>query len=120
MLSDNGHPTIDFLVVPRLIALILVMPLLCMYANVVGIIRLPSSVLMLDMSTQYITQTFKAMSLNDLFSGEIKSIFFGKWLLHLDASMGFTAGKARRLLTCCPRSVVTGITFIIVVDAVSQ
>ena len=37
-LETLGIRSIDFLVVPRLIALILVMPLLCMYANVIGII----------------------------------------------------------------------------------
>ena len=120
-LETMGIRPIDFLVVPRLIALILVMPLLCMYANVIGIIGgYLVGVLMLDMSThQYITQTFKAMSLNDLFSGEIKSIFFGMVVAASGCFYGIHCGQSSAAVgRAVTRSVVTGITFIIVVDAV--
>ena len=120
-LETLGIRPIDFLVVPRLIALILVMPLLCMYANVIGIIGgYLVGVLMLDMSThQYITQTFKAMSLNDLFSGEIKSVFFGMVVAASGCFYGIHCGQSSAAVgRAVTRSVVTGITFIIVVDAV--
>ena len=116
-----GVRPVDFLVVPRLIALVLVMPLLCMYANVIGILGgYLVGVLMLDMSThQYITQTFNAMSLNDLFSGEIKSLFFGIVVATSGCFYGILCGQSSEAVgQAVTRSVVTGITFIIVVDAI--
>ena len=120
-LETLGIRPVDFLVVPRLIALVLVMPLLCMYANVIGILGgYLVGVLMLDMSThQYVTQTFNAMSLNDLFSGEIKSVFFGMVVAASGCFYGIRCGQSSAAVgQAVTQSVVTGITFIIVVDAV--
>ena len=116
-----GIRPVDFLVLPRLIAMIIVMPLLCMYANVIGIIGgYLVGVLMLDMSThQYVTQTFNSMSLNDLFSGEIKSVFFGMVVAASGCFYGIHCGQSSAAVgRAVTRSVVTGITFIILVDAV--
>jgi len=75
---------------------------------------------MLDMSThQYVTQTFNAMSLNDLFSGEIKSVFFGMVVAASGCFYGIRCGQSSAAVgQAVTQSVVTGITFIIVVDAV--
>jgi phospholipid/cholesterol/gamma-HCH transport system permease protein len=116
-----GIRPVEFLVVPRLLALILVMPMLCMYANLIGIIGgYLVGVLMLDMSThQYLTQTINAMSLKDLFSGEMKSFFFGMVVAVSGCFYGINCGQSSVAVgQSVTRSVVTGITFIIVVDAI--
>ncbi|MBT5378286.1 MAG: ABC transporter permease [Opitutae bacterium] len=116
-----GIRPVDFLVVPRLLALILVMPMLCMYANLIGIIGgYLVGVLMLDMSPhQYLTQTINAMSLKDLFSGEMKSFFFGMVVAVSGCFYGINCGQSSVAVgQSVTRSVVTGITFIIVVDAI--
>jgi len=116
-----GIRPVDFLVVPRLLALVLVMPMLCMYANLIGIIGgYLVGVLMLDMSThQYLTQTVNAMTLKDLFSGEMKSFFFGIVVAVSGCFYGINCGQSSAAVgQSVTRSVVTGITFIIVVDAI--
>ena len=116
-----GIRPVDFLVVPRLLALVLVMPMLCMYANLIGIIGgYLVGVLMLDMSThQYLTQTVNAMTLKDLFSGEMKSFFFGMVVAVSGCFYGINCGQSSAAVgQSVTRSVVTGITFIIVVDAI--
>ena len=120
-LHTMGIRPVDFLVVPRMLALVIMMPLLCMYANLIGIIGgYLVGVLMLDMSThQYITQTFNAMGLKDLFSGEIKSFFFGIVVATSGCFYGLMCGRSSAAVgRAVTRSVVTGITFIIVVDAI--
>ncbi len=73
-----GVDPIEFLVVPRMLACVIVVPLLTIIAEVVGIAggyligvyeaNIPSSF--------YINQTFKAIHYVDFFSGFIKVIFF--------------------------------------------
>ena len=120
-LHTMGIRPVDFLVVPRMLALVIMMPLLCMYANLIGILGgYLVGVLMLDMSThQYITQTFNAMGLKDLFSGEIKSFFFGIVVAASGCFYGLMCGRSSAAVgRAVTRSVVTGIPFIIVVDAI--
>ena len=116
-----GIQPIDFLVLPRLIALILLMPLLSMYANLIGIFGgYLVGVLMLDMSPSlYIQQTINAMKLTDVWTGEIKSFFFGMVVAASGCFYGIQCGQSSAAVgQAVTRSVVSGITFIIVVDAI--
>src|SRR3989442_7610275 len=58
-----GISPIEFLVLPRMIALVLMMPLLCIFADVISIIGgFAVSVAMLDVSTtEYLTRTLHAI-----------------------------------------------------------
>ncbi len=115
-----GIKPVDFLVVPRLIALVLLMPLLSMYANVIGIFGgYLVGVLMLDMSsTQYLQQTINALSMTDVWTGEVKSFFFGMVVAASGCFYGVKCGQSSEEVgKAVTRSVVSGITFIIVVDA---
>lgn len=91
-----GIQPVDFLVLPRLIALIILMPLLSMYANLIGIFGgYLVGVLMLDMSsTQYIQQTINAMKLMDVWTGEIKSFFFGMVVATSGCFYGIMCGQS--------------------------
>ena len=115
-----GIKPVDFLVVPRLIALVMLMPLLSMYANVIGILGgYLVGVLMLDMSpTQYVQQTLNALSMTDVMTGLVKSFFFGMVVAASGCFYGIKCGQSSEEVgKAVTRSVVSGITFIIVVDA---
>ncbi len=74
-----GIDPIEFLVVPRMLACFMVLPILIVFSETVGIIggyfigvldaHIPSSF--------YINQTLKCISFVDFFSGFIKTLFFG-------------------------------------------
>ncbi|MGD2037849.1 MAG: ABC transporter permease, partial [Desulfobacterales bacterium] len=78
-LQTLGISPMEFLVLPRMLALILMMPLLCIYADLMGILGgFIVGVSMLDISsTQYINQTIKAMNLYHFFIGIVHAIVFG-------------------------------------------
>ena len=78
-LTTLGVNPIDFLVTPRVLALILMMPLLTLYSSLMGIAGgTLVGLAMLDVSlTQYLTQTAHAVGLNSLFGGLFKSIVYG-------------------------------------------
>ena len=70
-LKTLGISPMEYLVLPRTLALVLMMPLLCLYADLMGI--LGGSIVavgMLDRKMfQYYIQTKGAVSLNDLWIG---------------------------------------------------
>jgi phospholipid/cholesterol/gamma-HCH transport system permease protein len=100
-LQTLGMQPIDFLVTPRVIALVLMMPLLTMYASLMGIIGgMMVGVLMLDISlVQYVAQTESAVGLNSLFGGLFKSIVYGS----LVAACRLPAGDGLRKQRTCRR-----------------
>src|SRR5207253_5543435 len=74
-LTTAGFSPLEFLVLPRVMALILMMPLLCLYSDFVGVIGgAVIGVGMLDLSwTTYFHETANAISLTDIFGGIFKS-----------------------------------------------
>ena len=70
---------VKYLVVPRFLGLVIALPLLTLYADLVGILggyfvgvhRLGIA------SNMYLTLTFDALAFKDLFSGLLKALFFG-------------------------------------------
>src|SRR4029434_4372487 len=78
-LSTMGISPMEFLVLPRVLALILMMPLLTIYADLLGI--LGGAVVGLGMlglgPTEYFEQTRGAVSLTDFFIGVSKSMVLG-------------------------------------------
>jgi phospholipid/cholesterol/gamma-HCH transport system permease protein len=64
-----GFSPLEFLVLPRVIALVLMMPLLCLYADFVGVLGGATVGMgMLDLSwTTYVRETVHAVGLTDLF-----------------------------------------------------
>ena len=74
-LKTMGISPMEFLVLPRMLALILMMPLLTIYADIVGILGgAVVGVGMLDLgATQYFHQTQEALAIKDFAVGLIKS-----------------------------------------------
>ena len=88
---------IHYLVVPRVWAAVLTMPLLVVMADGVGIAGgyLVSVVLMGANPVSYLNTSFQFMKLNDLLSGLIKAAVFGLLLATIGCQQGFyTTGGA--------------------------
>jgi len=70
---------VKYLVVPRFLALSIMLPLLTIYANLIGILGgyLICVYRLFISSTMYINITWEALKLKDIFSGLSKSVFFG-------------------------------------------
>lgn len=114
-----GIPPMDFLVLPRMLALMLMMPLLTIYANVVGIIGgwlVGASVLDLS-ATFYFQETQAAVGLNDFFLGIFKSMVFGAVVATAGCLRGLQCGRSAASVGIAATSaVVTGIVYIIAID----
>lgn len=120
-LVTMGFPPMEFLVLPRMLALMLMMPLLCIYADAVGIIGgALVGVTMLDLSIlEYYSQTKTAVTLTHLSVGLVKSAVFGGLVAIAGCLRGMQCGNSSAAVGLAATSaVVTGIVFIIVSDAV--
>ncbi len=112
---------IDFLVLPRILALAIMMPLLCLYADLLGIVGgLIVGVGMLDITlTQYVLQTQNAIGLNNFFLGIFKGFVFGILVAISGCMRGMQCGRSASAVGAATTSaVVTAIVLIIVTDAV--
>jgi phospholipid/cholesterol/gamma-HCH transport system permease protein len=116
-LTTAGFPIIEFLVLPRVLALILMMPLLCLYADVVGILGGAAiGVGMLDLSwTTYIQQTTHAVRLGDTVGGVFKGAVYGGLIALAGCFRGLQAGSSASAVgRAATSAVVTSLVAIIV------
>jgi phospholipid/cholesterol/gamma-HCH transport system permease protein len=120
-LRTLGIPPMDFLVLPRLLALSLMMPLLCLYGDLMGIFGgLVVSDSMLGISpVQYLVETKRAVSLNDLFLGLFMSFVFGVLVALTGCMRGIRSGRSASAVgEATTSAVVTGIVNIVVATAI--
>ena len=112
---------IEFLVLPRLIALVITMPLLCIYADFMGIIGgAIVSATMLDISFfQYFQQIQGFVGLNHFIIGIVKATIFGILIATAGCFRGLRCGRSASAVGFAATSaVVTSIVLIIVADAI--
>lgn len=120
-LRTFGFSPIEFLVIPRIIALVLMMPLLFLYAVLMGMLGgLIVGVGMLDLSIfQYLTETKLIFSFSDLGLGLFKSILFGLLVALAGCFRGLQSGKSASSVGLAATSaVVTAIVCIIAFDGI--
>ena len=120
-LKTLGISPMEFLVLPRIIALVLMMPLLCLYADLMGILGgLIVGVVMLDLNVvEYYNQTITTVSLNDLWIGLFQGSVFGVLIALSGCLMGMKCrGSAAAVGDAATSAVVTGIISIIVATAI--
>ena len=120
-LSSMGVDPIDFLVLPRVVALIVMLPLLALYGSLLGILGGAAvSLVMLDVSfVQYVAQTADSMQLSSLLGGLFKSFVYGSLVALAGCQQGMACGdSAMAVGQATTRAVVMGIVLIIVSAAV--
>ena len=94
--TTMGFSPLEFLVLPRVIALVLMMPLLCLYADFVGVLGGAAiGVGMLDLSwTTYFRETANAIDLTDVFGGVFKSSVYGVLIALAGCLRGIQCGNS--------------------------
>ena len=120
-LTTFGISPMQFLVVPRVLALIFMMPLLCVCADFVAMAGgMVVAVTISDVSVlQYCHQIQVAVELSDLFVGIFKSVIFGLIIALAGCYRGLNCGRdASSVGQAATSAVVTSITWIVVADAI--
>jgi len=120
-LRTLGLDPYHFLVFPRVIALVLVLPLLTILADVAGIAGgLLVALAGLDLTVNsYLLETQKAVHPWDVSSGVLKTVFFGLSIALVACQRGLaTRGGAEGVGRATTSAVVTSLFAIVVVDAI--
>ena len=120
-LKTFGFSPMEYLVVPRIIALILMMPLLCLYADILGILGgALISVLALDISLmRYFEQLVTAVFLKDILIGILKSCVFGILIASAGCLCGMRCGRSASAVgSAVTTAVVAGIIAIVISDSI--
>ncbi len=120
-LTTLGLDPIDFLVTPRMIALVLMIPLLSIYASFMGIMGgMSVALVMLDVGlVQYVQQTIAAVGFNSLFGGLFKSVVYGALVALAGCQQGMACGdSAMAVGQATTRAVVMSIVLIVVSAAI--
>ena len=120
-LQTLGISAMEFLVLPRMLALVLMMPLLCIYSDLMGIFGgMIVGVGMLDIElVQYINQTKNALNLTHFWIGIVHSIVFGILVALAGCLRGIQCGRSASAVGDATTSaVVTSIVAIVVATAI--
>ena len=118
-LRTLAYSPIKYLVVPRFLALMIMLPLLTLYANIIGILGgYAICVYKLGITSgMYLNITFDALHYKDLFTGLFKSIFFGMIVALSCCYQGLkVAGGAEGVGRATTEAVVNSFILIIIAD----
>lgn len=111
-----GVSPVEFLVLPRMIGLVLMMPLLCLYADLVGILggaTIGTSMLHLSFAS-YLRETESAVTMTMLVGGLFKSVVYGVLVGLAGCLRGFECGTSSSAVgDAATRAVVTGIVLVV-------
>ncbi|MDD4914196.1 MAG: ABC transporter permease [Methylococcales bacterium] len=111
----------SFLVIPRMFALILIMPLLCLYADLMGMVGGGLvTVSLFDVSlTEYLNRSAHAVQLKDFLVGFVKCSVFGVLIALSGCMRGMQCGRSASAVgDAATSAVVTSIVFIVIADSV--
>jgi phospholipid/cholesterol/gamma-HCH transport system permease protein len=116
-LTTMGISPFQFLLLPRVIALVLMMPLLCLYSDLMGILGGAFvGVGMLGLTfTNYMRETIHALSLTNLALGVIKATVYGALIAMAGCLRGFQCGNSSSAVgDAATRAVVSSIVLVVV------
>lgn len=119
-LKTLGISPMEFLVLPRMLALFLMMPLLCLYADLMGILGgVIIGVSMLDLNfLEYYTKTRESLPLNDFLVGLFSAAVFGVLVALSGCMRGMQCGRSAAAVgEATTSAVVTSIVGILVAMA---
>jgi len=120
-LQTLGISPVSYLVLPRMLALICMLPLLCIYADILGIIG--GSIIgvwMLDLSFyEYFQQTQKGLHLYQIGQGLTKSMIYGMLISFSGCYQGMNSGRSASAVgEATTAAVVMAIVLIVISDAI--
>jgi len=120
-LKTMGISPMEFLVLPRMLALILMMPLLCLYADLMGMLGgAMVTISAFDVSLiQYYNEAQKAVHLTDFGIGLFKSLVFAALIATAGCMRGMQCGRSASAVgDAATAAVVNSIVYIVVADSV--
>jgi phospholipid/cholesterol/gamma-HCH transport system permease protein len=120
-LRTFGISPMEFLVLPRMLALIIMMPLLCVYSDLLGILGgLIVGVGMLDLNPiEYLNRTKEALTLTTFWVGLFHSGVFGVLVAMAGCLRGMQCGRSASAVgEATTSAVVTSIVAMIVATAI--
>ena len=118
-LTTMGIRPVDFLVMPRLLAMIITMPLLCIYSFVLGMVGGGVIALTMGMTPRmYIFQLLSSFSSVDIWVGCFKGLIFGILIVLAGCQSGMNCGSSSAAVgQATTRAVVQAIVFFVIADA---
>lgn len=120
-LRTLGISPMDFLVLPRMVALIVMTPLLAVYANVMGILggAFVAAIIGDLTLTEYLNETQKAIGWNHISQGLISATVYGAIVAVSGCLRGMQCGRSASAVGLATTSaVVTSIVFIVIAAGV--
>lgn len=118
-ITTLGINPLEFLVVPRMLALLLMMPLLVVYADALGIVG--GAVVAGGMGVtplQYISQLDSAITITHFLVGVVKGLIFALLIAIAGCRAGMNAGRNSEAVgRATTEAVVTAVVYLIVADA---
>jgi len=119
-LTTMGLDPVRFLVTPRVIAVLLMTPLLTLFANLVGM--LGGALTMQSFNIPFVTflkEVDSAVTMTDFLAGFVKSFVFAIIVSGVGCLRGLqTAAGASAVGDSATRAVVSGIILLVVVDGI--
>jgi phospholipid/cholesterol/gamma-HCH transport system permease protein len=119
-LITMGLDPVRFLVITRILAAVIMTPLLTLFADLIGVMG--GSIVLLSLGyplTTYFKQIFSTVTYVDLFGGLLKSIVFGLLVAGIGCLRGLqTEIGASAVGESTTRAVVGGIVLIVVTDGI--
>lgn len=120
-LKAMGISTFDYLVLPRMLALVSMMPFLCLYSILMGMIGgAIVAIGAFDISlTEYVNETLRAVHIRHFVIGLSKGAVFGVLIAIAGCLRGLQSGRSASAVGAAATSaVVTSIVFIVVSDSI--
>jgi len=119
-LEALGVDPIDYLVVPKFIALLICMPILIIYADFLGIVGgyVIGSTKFAIPAGLYFRMTLDALRFKDILSGLAKSVCFGSVIAFISCYEGFRPFSSTDVSHSVTHSVVRSFILIIIVDCI--
>lgn len=118
-ITTLGISPIEYLVLPRLLALVAMMPLLCIFANLLGLVGGAVVATGMDVTaTAFLHQARDAMTLDHLGAGLLKSVIFGVLIACAGCQAGMQSGRSSAAVgDATTRAVVNAIVCLVIADA---
>ncbi|KEQ14401.1 hypothetical protein GZ77_08465 [Endozoicomonas montiporae] len=118
-LTTLGIKPVDYLVMPRMIALIVAMPLLTIYSNILGMLGGAMVAVGMGITPRmYYFQLSQAFTMTDVMTGVAKSVVFGALIGFAGCHAGMKCGRSSAAVgQATMTAVVTAIMYLVVADA---